>query len=161
VNARMGGVSVRQANLYAWGVDLVEEHIMSALKIPLGPVIPNEPLASFAQFAINAPYTGTVTTKDWLKHLEGHEYLDAVYYYKSPGDHVMGPDKQVPTFLAEVRCLTKDANTSMADLLKYIEEHITTLTPPLKADNPELPEAKENKFFFPASLFPFAEPAVP
>ncbi|KAJ8909103.1 hypothetical protein NDN08_005799 [Rhodosorus marinus] len=160
VNARMGGVSVRQANLYAWGVDLVEEHIMSALKIPLSPVIPNEPLANFAQFAINTPYTGTVTGKDWLKHLEGHEFLDAVYYYKFPGDHVMGPDAQVPTFLAEVRCLTKDPKTSMTDLLKYIEESITALTPPLKADNPELPEAKENKFFFPASLFPFAEPAM-
>lgn len=33
VNARMGGVSVRDLNLVAWGVDLVEEHCMCALKV--------------------------------------------------------------------------------------------------------------------------------
>mmetsp|Transcript_4414 Transcript_4414/g.13382 ORF Transcript_4414/g.13382 Transcript_4414/m.13382 type:complete len:558 (-) Transcript_4414:1446-3119(-) len=156
VNARMGGVSVRQANLSAWGVDLVEEHAMSALKIPLGPPTAKEPLSAFAQFAINAPYTGTVDSDTWLDHVREDPRCMEVNYYASKGKRVKGPEEQVPTFLAELRFISHKDNA--AELLDSIQQQITKIRPPLTSDDPKNEAA--DKLYFPDFAFPFVPPKV-
>eukprot|EP00188_Purpureofilum_apyrenoidigerum_P002070 Plantae.Rhodophyta-Purpureofilum_apyrenoidigerum.ctg22328.p1 GENE.Plantae.Rhodophyta-Purpureofilum_apyrenoidigerum.ctg22328~~Plantae.Rhodophyta-Purpureofilum_apyrenoidigerum.ctg22328.p1 ORF type:complete len:558 (-),score=110.14 Plantae.Rhodophyta-Purpureofilum_apyrenoidigerum.ctg22328:1698-3371(-) len=156
VNARMGGMSVRQANLTAWGVDLVEEHAMSALKIPLGPPVAREPVAAFAQFAINAPYSGTINSDTWLDHISEDPRCVEVHYCFPKGKMVKGPEEQVPTFLAELRFISD--RSSMSELLKSIQQMITKIPPPLTPVDPK--KEREEKLYFPDFAFPFVPPKV-
>lgn len=67
VNCRMGGGPVRNTNLLVWGVDLVEEHLLTCAGIPSRPPIAAKPLMYIAEYSINAQKTGRMQHTDFLK----------------------------------------------------------------------------------------------
>jgi biotin carboxylase len=54
VNARMGGGPVRDTNLLVWGVDLVEQQVLSCCGIKCRPAIARKPLNELAELTVNA-----------------------------------------------------------------------------------------------------------
>ena len=83
VNCRMGGGPVRNTNLLVWGVDLVEEHLLTCAGIPSRPPIAAKPLMYIAEYSINALKTGKMQHIDFLKvkpcigfklHLRPHKH---------------------------------------------------------------------------------------
>lgn len=67
VNCRMGGGPVRNINLLVWGVDLVEEHLLTTAGIPSRPPVAPKPLMNIAEFSSNAKQTGVVRDTDFCK----------------------------------------------------------------------------------------------
>lgn len=63
----MGGGPVRNTNLLVWGVDLVEEHLMTCAGIPSRPPVAARPLMYIAEYSINAQKSGRIQHIDFLK----------------------------------------------------------------------------------------------
>lgn len=63
----MGGGPVRNINLLVWGVDMVEEHLLTTAGIPVRPPVASKPLKNIAEFSSNAKKTGTVQNDDFCK----------------------------------------------------------------------------------------------
>lgn len=63
----MGGGPVHNTNLLVWGVDLVEEHLMTCAGIPSRPPVAARPLMYIAEYSINAQKSGKVQHIDFLK----------------------------------------------------------------------------------------------
>lgn len=63
----MGGGPVRNTNLLVWGVDLVEEHLMTCAGIPSRPPVAARPLMYIAEYSINAQKSGKIQHIDFLK----------------------------------------------------------------------------------------------
>ncbi|GJQ10043.1 hypothetical protein GpartN1_g1834.t1 [Galdieria partita] len=149
VNARMGGMCVRDANLVAWGVDLVEEHMMASLGIPIRPMIPREPLAYLAEAAVNAPYSGVMESDDWLQVLSDDPRTRVLRYLKKKGDMVRGPEDGMPDWIAEIICVSF---VSGKDALEYMQ---TALCEKLRVPIIPLQGKEKKKFFFPKHSHPF------
>jgi biotin carboxylase len=149
VNARMGGVSVRDLNLIAWGVDLVEEHAMAALGIPIRPFIAQKPLKFCAETCINCPYSGTMTEDGWLDFAKDDPEVVKIYYYKKKGDKVTGPEESVPDWLAEIVVVSTVSQEHAIDVVRRIVEK--------KAQIPIQPKESSTKrlVYFPSDKFPF------
>lgn len=148
VNARMGGVSVHDANRFAWGIDLVEEHCMCALQIPIRPIIPEQPLQFMAEAAINAPYSGTVNTDGWLDFAKDNPLVYKINYFKHEGDKVKGPEEGIPDWMAEIIVV---GNTSTAHSIETIRNIIETAVVPITSKN----QGKEALFWLPVNSHPF------
>lgn len=63
----MGGGPVRNTNLLVWGVDLVEEHLMTCAGIPSRPPVAARPLMYIGEYSINAQKSGRIQHTDFLK----------------------------------------------------------------------------------------------
>eukprot|EP00172_Hildenbrandia_rubra_P003997 Plantae.Rhodophyta-Hildenbrandia_rubra.ctg7318.p1 GENE.Plantae.Rhodophyta-Hildenbrandia_rubra.ctg7318~~Plantae.Rhodophyta-Hildenbrandia_rubra.ctg7318.p1 ORF type:complete len:547 (+),score=108.91 Plantae.Rhodophyta-Hildenbrandia_rubra.ctg7318:928-2568(+) len=149
VNARMGGVSVRDCNLIAWGVDLIEEHMMAVLKIPIKPVIPRTPLKFFAEAAINAPYSGTINSDTWLEFARALPGVRDIRYLKKKGDEVEGPIQTLPSWIAEIIVVSeKSAKDAVGTLRRIIEKEAKAPITPTIAGS-------ECSLFFPSHAHPF------
>jgi biotin carboxylase len=153
VNARMGGVSVRDLNLIAWGVDLVEEHAMTALGIPICPVIPDAPLKFCAETCINCPYSGTMKGQNYLDFAKANPEVTKVYYIKKDGEKVTGPEDSVPDWLAEVIVVTDKSMEHGVQVIRQIVEDQCVL--PIEPNDP----SKKRPVYFPSDKFPFAPPS--
>eukprot|EP00171_Calliarthron_tuberculosum_P017792 IDg17792t1 len=131
VNARMGGVSVRDINKHAWGVDLVEEHAMCALRIPIRPLIPEKPLEYMAECAVNAPYSGTVNAEKWLDFVLEDKRVHKINYFKQKGDRVHGPEDGMPDWIVEIIVVSKTSQQEACDILCEIvtEKAMVPITP--------------------------------
>uniref|UniRef100_A0A7S0ZJC2 ATP-grasp domain-containing protein n=1 Tax=Timspurckia oligopyrenoides TaxID=708627 RepID=A0A7S0ZJC2_9RHOD len=151
VNARMGGVSVYDCNKIAWGVDLVEEHMMAVLKIPIRPVIPEKPLAYFAETAINAPYSGVVTSETWLDGLLKDSRVKIVHYMAKKGSKVIGPEDGVPSWIGEIRVVDKESGDAACELIRGYMRDIADV--PIAAAVP----GTERGWYFPDSMHPFVK----
>ena len=82
VNCRMGGGPVRNINLLVWGVDLVEEHLLTTAGIPSRPPVSSRPLMHIAEFSSNARKTGSILNDDFCKvskfwDSQSHSFLEA------------------------------------------------------------------------------------
>lgn len=150
VNARMGGVSVREVNLAAWGVDLVEEQVMSALRIPIRPVVPEKPLKFIAECALNAPYSGTVSEDNWLDFILEDHRVHKVNYFKKKGDTVTGPEDGLPDWISEILVVSEDSQDEACQLIKKIATEKAPVPITAKV------EGSERNYFFPDSHHPFA-----
>eukprot|EP00190_Bangiopsis_sp_CCMP1999_P001673 CAMPEP_0198729044 /NCGR_PEP_ID=MMETSP1475-20131203/13952_1 /TAXON_ID= ORGANISM="Unidentified sp., Strain CCMP1999" /NCGR_SAMPLE_ID=MMETSP1475 /ASSEMBLY_ACC=CAM_ASM_001111 /LENGTH=545 /DNA_ID=CAMNT_0044491581 /DNA_START=10 /DNA_END=1643 /DNA_ORIENTATION=- len=148
VNARMGGVAVRDSNLLAWGVDLVEEHCMAMLKIPILPATPEKFLKLHMSYGLIAPYSGTINADDWLESVKEDRRVYKVTYEKKKGDKVTGPNDNLPDWLAEVRCLFD----SPEEMISWVEELQNSLEVPIDPSQEVKPDCK---FFLPTHAFPF------
>eukprot|EP00184_Porphyridium_aerugineum_P008601 CAMPEP_0184692272 /NCGR_PEP_ID=MMETSP0313-20130426/823_1 /TAXON_ID=2792 /ORGANISM="Porphyridium aerugineum, Strain SAG 1380-2" /LENGTH=545 /DNA_ID=CAMNT_0027150097 /DNA_START=149 /DNA_END=1786 /DNA_ORIENTATION=- len=148
VNARMGGVSVHECNLDAWGVDLVEEHMMSVLKIPIKPALPEKPLAFFAETAINAPYSGVLNSDTWLDEFKKDPRVRYIHYFKPKGSKVIGPEDGVPDWIGEIRVVSK---VSVDDGCYLIRDFMKQLKVPI---DPAV-EGVTRDWFFPDHMHPF------
>jgi carnosine synthase len=150
VNARMGGMCVRDANLRTWGVDLVEEHIMTALGIPIRPRKPAKPLVCFAQAAVNAPYTGVVESADWLEGLDKYPQCKLKRYLVSNGAKVIGPEDGMPDWVAEIIF----EGPEVTELLRQMRDAVYSLPVPIRP----LREPARRGWFFPDFAYPFRNP---
>ena len=63
----MGGGPVRDINKIVYGIDLIEEHLLTAAGIPTRPLIAARPLKHIAEYSVNAKQTGVLLTKDYLQ----------------------------------------------------------------------------------------------
>lgn len=153
VNARMGGVSVRDVNKHAWGVDLIEEHAMCALRIPIRPFIPKKPLGYMAECAVNAPYSGTINAEKWLDYVLDDKRVHKINYFKEKGAKVIGPEDGMPDWIVEIIVISKTSQKEACNLLRTIvtEKAIVPITP--KHSGAEKP------YFFPAHMHPFGKKA--
>lgn len=58
---------MRNINLLVWGVDLVEEHLLTTAGIPSRPPVAPKPLMHIAEFSSNAKKTGVVKDADFCR----------------------------------------------------------------------------------------------
>lgn len=149
VNARMGGVSVRDANLIAWGVDMVEEHAMAALRIPIAPVVPEKPLKFMAETCINCPFSGTMLNDTWLDHGKKHPDVLKIEYLAKAGAKVTGADENVPDWLAEIIVVSEVSQEHAINVVRKIVEQAGD--PPIEPKE----GAKSRPLYFPSDKFPF------
>lgn len=114
----------------AWGVDLVESHVLALLGIPLKPCIPSKPKCCLMSAETTAPYSGVMNSEDWLNGIRYHENVFLLRYLKKKGDIVVGPEDGVPTNL--VRLIFKaDYMASIPPLVTEIfrEDIDASMTP--------------------------------
>lgn len=149
VNARMGGVSVRDINRCAWGVDLVEEHCMAALRIPIRPVIPAQPLRFMAESAVNAPFSGVINAENWLDFVLEDKRVHKITYFKKKGDRVVGPEDGVPDWIVEIIVIS---DVSQEEAIGVIRDIVKNKAP--VAIDPKVPGVKK-PYFFPDHMHPF------
>lgn len=149
VNARMGGVSVREVNLVSWGVDLVEEHAMAALGIPIRPVVPAQPLRFIAECAVNAPFSGVINADDWLEFTKEDSRVYKIKYFKKKGDAVVGPEEGVPDWIVEVLAVSQSSQQEAVDVVRRIVTEKAPVPITAKVRGSEMP------YYFPSNAHPF------
>ena len=118
INARMGGSIVRDTNLMMHGVDLVEEHLMATVGIPIRPVRSKQPMCAVANLLIYADRTAIITSTEFV-----HEFAadPRVFYAKAdiePGQRVQSATDGFPTLLIEVALRESDAPEAVAAIRK-------------------------------------------
>lgn len=151
VNARMGGVSVRDVNRHAWGVDLVEEHAMCALRIPIRPFIPEKPLEYMAECAVNAPYSGVINQDNWLDHVLEDKRVHKINYFKKKGAKVTGPEDGMPDWIVEIIVISKKSQEEACNLIREIISDRAKV--PITPKRP----GTEKPYFFPSHVHPFGQ----
>ena len=102
VNCRMGGGPVRATNLLVWGVDLVEEHLLTAAGIPSRPPVAPAPLKFIAEYSLNAKKTGKVAAIDFLEKYESHPDVLYARPLVAVGEKVTAVEDGMPTWVAEL-----------------------------------------------------------
>lgn len=155
VNARMGGMSVRDCNLIAWGVDLVEEHCMTALGIPIRPAVPEKAIRFAAETCINAPFSGVMAEDGWLDWAKEIPQVTTITYYKKKGDKVTGPEENVPDWIAEIIVISEESQEHACGLVRSIVEKRPRI--PIEPKNPKT----ARDVYFPSDKFPFSTDIVP
>jgi hypothetical protein len=128
VNSRMGGGQVRENNLAVWGVDLVNESLLSAIGMPNAPPVPDTSLTCRSALYFNAMRTGFVGKGDWLEAIRG---LPGVVYAKllvKEGDAVTCCEDGMPTWLGQLMCDGATPEEAM-DRVKAYEKLVR---PPIK-----------------------------
>lgn len=118
VNSRMGGNSVREIHLRVFGVDLAEEHAFCALGIPSRPFVADRPLMYLADYMINAPYTGTVNSDDWLEFARANPQLHRIEYSMEKGEHAQGPEDGLPDRIASVIVSSSSSGKQACELVR-------------------------------------------
>lgn len=150
VNGRMGGDPVFDFNRLVWGVDLVEEHYMSVLGIPICPLTAPKPLLYVAEYAFNAPFSGIVDSDSWLDFLCKDSKVFRVKYFKRKGDKVVGPEDGVPDWLAEIIVFSHNSQEEVNNLIRHIvEKKVKVPIQPFQV-------GQNSPFFFPAESYPFS-----
>jgi len=102
VNCRMGGGPVRATNLLVWGVDLVEEHLLTAAGIPARPPVSPAPLKFIAEYSINAKRSGRVAHADFMGAWPNDPDVLYARSLVSPGERVVSVEDGMPTWVAEL-----------------------------------------------------------
>src|SRR5262249_51645690 len=105
LNARLGGASQYQLNKAVWGVDLVEEHLLTCVGIPIRPQVPAEPLRAYATSYLPSPRSGLITSAAFLtpvRDLCSPADLLVCEPWVKPGDEVRGREEGPPDWLGEV-----------------------------------------------------------
>ncbi|KAA6416926.1 MAG: glutathione synthetase ATP-binding domain [Trebouxia sp. A1-2] len=102
VNCRMGGGPVRNTNLLVWGVDLVEEHLLTCAGIPSRPPIAAKPLMYIAEYSINAQKTGKMQHIDFLKDWQNHPDVLYARALVQKGQKVTCVTDGMPTWVCEL-----------------------------------------------------------
>ncbi|KAL3140541.1 hypothetical protein ABBQ32_005121 [Trebouxia sp. C0010 RCD-2024] len=102
VNCRMGGGPVHNTNLLVWGVDLVEEHLMTCAGIPSRPPVAARPLMYIAEYSINAQKSGKVQHIDFLKEWQNHPDVLYARALVKKGQKVTSVTDGMPTWVCEL-----------------------------------------------------------
>merc|ERR1712072_146735 len=120
VNARMGGGPVRDMNLDVWGVDLVEEHLMTAVGLPALPQLPPKPLTCIGQYSVNAKKSGILgkgIEEVMAKTREMEDVVSCEPFVK-PGDRVVGIDDGMPSWICDITVKKDTPEEALAYVLK-------------------------------------------
>ncbi len=124
VNARIGGGPIYQLNRRVWGVDLVEQYLMTCLGLPIRPLKAPQPLTCLLTSDLPCPYSGVITHADFLQLIVGHPQVIHGKTYVEAGQAVIGPDRGVPDTLGEIMVFgstVEAASQTMAEILSQIE----------------------------------------
>ena len=147
----MGGYAVRDVNLHAWGVDLIEEHALNSMQIPIRPYIPEKPLAYIAECGLSAPYSGTINSDGQLDFIREDKRVLQVNYIRTKGTVVVGPEDGLPNWIVEI---VVKGNVSVQDTNDVIRDIVLNkAVPPI---TPAVP-GSEKPFTFPDHGFPFID----
>ena len=120
VNCRMGGGPVRATNLLVWGVDLVEEHLLTAAGIPSRPPVSPAPLKFIAEYSINAKKTGKIGAIDFLHKYESHPDVLYARPLVAVGEKVTAVEDGMPTWVSELM-VEKPTVEEAIDFVQQIE----------------------------------------
>lgn len=127
INCRMGGGQVRDNNLAVWGVDLVEQHIVTACGLPVAARAADPPLTCRSALSIVAPRSGTMGPGDWFACVRGWPNVVYARPFAKEGDHVVCAADGMPTWCGQVMCDGKTVQEAIA-LVRKVE---ATVTPPI------------------------------
>ncbi|KAI8466821.1 MAG: ATP-grasp domain-containing protein [Monoraphidium minutum] len=123
VNCRMGGGPVRDTNLLVWGVDLVEEHLMTSVGIPARPPVAKRPLVQMAEYSINAKASGVIRDFAFLDPWAQHADVLYVRPLVPAGSKVVCVEDGLPTWICEIM-VVKPTVQEAIDFIKSIEESL-------------------------------------
>jgi hypothetical protein len=126
VNCRMGGGPVRDTNLLVWGVDLVEEHLLTAAGIPSRPPIARTPLVNMAEYSINADRSGVLERDDFLEEWATHPDVLYARPLAKKGERVVCVADGLPTWICELMVVKPRIEEAIA-FVKSIEQAISPL----------------------------------
>ena len=124
VNARIGGGPIYDMHRQVWGVDLVEQYLLTCLSIPARPQKAPQPLTCLITSDLPCPYSGTVTNIDFLNTIINHPNVIKTKVSVEVGQKVIGPDKGVPDSMGDIRVhgtTVEEASRIMNELLAQIE----------------------------------------
>ncbi|WIA35729.1 hypothetical protein OEZ86_004131 [Tetradesmus obliquus] len=128
VNARMGGGGVRDINLVVWGVDLVEQQLLSSTGLPAKPAIARRPLQRIAEYSMNAPRTGIMESADFMAPYLG---LPETVYARplvAPGDKVVCVADGMPSWVCEL-CVAK---ATVREAIAFVQQAERDILFPIK-----------------------------
>ena len=118
VNCRMGGGPVRGTNLLVWGVDLVEEHLLTAAGIPARPPVSPVPLKFIAEYSINAKKSGRVTDAAFMGDWPAHPDVLYARPLVATGEKVVCVEDGMPTWVAELMV----AKPTVKEAITFVQE---------------------------------------
>jgi len=124
VNARIGGGPIYYFHRRVWGVDLVEQYLLTCLGVPIRPQKRAQPHICLLTSDLPSPISGTVTRADFLQHLASHPNVIHCKPKVKVGQRVTGADKGVPDWLGEIMVqgtTVAEASQVMDELLSRIE----------------------------------------
>jgi len=129
VNARIGGGPIYYMHRQVWGVDLVEQYLLTCLGVPIRPQKSPQPLTCLLTSDLPSPYSGTVTNVDFLQPFEKHPNVIHCKTAVEVGQKVIGSDKGVPDWLGEIMIYgnsVEEASQIMDGFLAQIKYPIAT-----------------------------------
>lgn len=128
VNCRMGGGPVHTMNRLVWGVDLAEEQLLCTAGIPSRPPVAAKPLASIAEFSVNAMRTGLLRNVDFLERYQGDADVLYARALVEPGSKVVCVSDGLPTWVCELMVQKPTVDEAIA-FVKTMEEQIQQAMP--------------------------------
>lgn len=130
VNARIGGGPIYYFHCNVWGVDLVEQYLLTRLGVPIRPQKALQPLTCLLTSDMPSPRTGIITHADFLKPIEIHPQVVKTKVLVTAGQKVTGPDTGVPDWIGEIMVrgrTVEEASAVMDEILSQIEWPIETI----------------------------------
>ena len=124
INARMGGSIVRDTNLMVHGVDLVEEHLMATVGIPINPVPSDHPMCGVANILIYADKTATIASTDFVETFTSDPRVFFAVPAVVEGQDVQSAADGFPTLLIEVALREQNA-TRAVDAIRTLADSVT------------------------------------
>jgi len=124
VNARIGGLAIYYLHRNVWGVDLVEQYLLTRLGVPIRPQMASQPLINLLTSYLPSPYSGTVTHTDFLRPIANHPKVVRHKIGVEVGQKVIGSDTGVPDLLGEIMvhgATVEEASQTMDELLAQIK----------------------------------------
>lgn len=118
VNCRMGGGQIRDNNLAVWGVDLVTEHIVTAVGLPCKARAADPNLTCRSALSIVAPITGVMGPGDWFAPVRDWEGVVYARLFAKEGDRVVCAADGMPTWCGQVMCDGKTVEEAIARVRK-------------------------------------------
>lgn len=128
VNARIGGGPVYYFHRHVWGVDLVEEYLLTCLGVPIRPQKAEKPLACLITSDLPSPISGVVNNVDFLNFIAGRPNVLHAEVAVQVGQRIIGSDKGVPDWLGEIMlkgATVEEASQSMDAILAQLQFPIT------------------------------------
>ncbi|HEX6386699.1 MAG TPA: ATP-grasp domain-containing protein, partial [Anaerolineae bacterium] len=128
VNARLGGGTRYQMNKAIWGVDLVDQYLMSALNMPIRPDKAALPLAGVAESWLPCPASGVIARTDFLESLAGSPHVLYQKLSVKTGQRVVGPGDGIPDSLG----LVLVQSDTVEEAVRILNELISRVEVPLQ-----------------------------
>ncbi|MFM8428029.1 MAG: ATP-grasp domain-containing protein [Chloroflexota bacterium] len=128
VNARIGGGPVYYFHRQVWGVDLVEQYLLTCLDVPIRPQKALQPLTCLITSDLPSPISGVVNNVDFLNSIADHPQILHAKVAVEVGQNIVGSDKGVPDWLGEIMlqgATVEEASQTMDALLAQIQFPIT------------------------------------
>jgi len=129
VNCRMGGGCVRDINLLVWGVDLVEEQLMSVVGLPLAPHASAHPQTCIAEYCVNAKVTGVLRGDDYLAPYQGRPDVLYAIPLVEPGHKCVCVEDGLPTWVCELMVQARTVEEAIARMKALEAQLVLPITP--------------------------------